>query len=87
VSDEFLEDNNGEFEIANRSGEVTCERSGGDQDADLEMDVAELSSAYLGGVKFSTMARAGQVRGSEKALALADLMFSAQRLPFCSLYF
>ena len=53
------------------------------QRADLECDVATLSAAWLGGVRWSTLAAAGLVvERSAGALATADAMFASTPLPF-----
>ena len=52
---------------------------------DLALDVADLGAAYLGGVRFSTLARAGRVdERTPGALARADALFACEPLPFCS---
>ncbi len=52
--------------------------------ADLVLDVTDLSATYLGGVSFSTLARAGRVlEHSAGVLARADLLFSTDRAPYC----
>jgi hypothetical protein len=46
--------------------------------------VADLGAAYLGGVSFTTLARAGRVvEETPGALARADLLFSIDRAPYC----
>jgi predicted acetyltransferase len=52
--------------------------------ADLAMDVAELSAAYLGGVTFTALASAGRVREQTAgALERGDALFRGARLPWC----
>jgi predicted acetyltransferase len=56
--------------------------------ADLTLEVPDLGAAYLGGVRFSTLARAGLVREhTEGALARADQLFAAEPLPFAHTWF
>jgi predicted acetyltransferase len=63
-------------------GEAACCRTDGP--ADLALEVAELAAAYLGGVRFSTLARAGLVSElTVGALARADALFAAVPAPFC----
>jgi predicted acetyltransferase len=51
---------------------------------DLALDVADLGAAYLGGVSFSLLAKAGRVvEMTPGALARADLVFSTDRAPYC----
>lgn len=52
---------------------------------DLRMDRAALGAIYLGGVRPSTLARAGRVESkSDDDLRRADLFFMADRLPHCT---
>lgn len=52
---------------------------------DLSMEIADLGAAYLGGVRFSTLARAGRVSEERPgALARADRMFSSEPAPWCT---
>jgi predicted acetyltransferase len=52
--------------------------------ADLTLDISDLGSTYLGGVRFSTLAWAGRViEETPGALARADLLFSTDRAPYC----
>ncbi len=52
--------------------------------ADLVMGITDLGACYLGGVRFTTLARAGRVNErSAGALARADAMFSCDPPPFC----
>jgi predicted acetyltransferase len=54
-------------------------------DPDIVLGVAELSAAYLGGVRFSELADAARVTEmTSGALARADRMFLGWRAPFCS---
>jgi predicted acetyltransferase len=55
---------------------------------DLVMGAPELGAIYLGGVRPSTLAAAGRIEtSSTDALAVADRMFRAERLPYCSTEF
>jgi predicted acetyltransferase len=63
-----------------------CRRIPADSDAhsDLALDISDLGSVYLGGVTFSTLARAGRIlEVTPGALARADLLFSTDRAPYC----
>ena len=56
-----------------------------DAAADLTLDVVDLGAAYLGGVRFSTLARAGRVVAqTPEALARADVMFASEPMPWCA---
>ncbi|BDZ53964.1 hypothetical protein GCM10025870_10370 [Agromyces marinus] len=54
----------------------------------LKLDVRDLGSIYLGGVRPSVLARAGRITASNAgALDLADRMFAATRAPHLSIWF
>jgi predicted acetyltransferase len=70
VADPFLPENTGRWRIAGGKAERT------EDDADLELDVGELGSAYLGGFTFAELVRAGVVRElKEGGAARADVVF------------
>ena len=53
-------------------------------DADLACDVTALGSAYLGGLSFRQLARAGRIEERRAgALARADALFASDRAPWC----
>ena len=55
---------------------------------DLVTDVATLSAAWLGGVAFSTLGRAGRVEEVRSgALARADTMFASTPSPVAMTWF
>ena len=55
---------------------------------DLSLEVTELGAAYLGGVRFSTLARAGLVvEHTAGALARVDQLFATEPLPFAHTWF
>jgi predicted acetyltransferase len=77
VRDEFCPWNAGRWRIGGG-----IERT--DSDADLELDVADLASVYLGAFTFSRLAAAERVREvKEGALARADDLFRTPRPPYC----
>jgi predicted acetyltransferase len=51
---------------------------------DITASVDALGSAYLGGIRWSTLASAGRVTGDPAALHRADAMFASTPLPFCN---
>ena len=64
------------------TGQASCRRT--DQAADLALDVADLAMAYLGGVRFTTLARAGLVcELTTGALARGDALFACTPAPYC----
>jgi predicted acetyltransferase len=78
VRDEFCPWNLGRWRIGG-DGVVRT-----DDDAELELDVADLASAYLGAFSFSSLAAAERVRElSDGGLARADALFRTDRPPYC----
>ncbi len=81
VRDEFCPWNDGVYTLEGGREGAGCVRGAGDPQ--LELGASDLASAYLGGVSFSTLARAGRVvERSTGALAIAGKMFSAERAPW-----
>jgi predicted acetyltransferase len=55
-----------------------------DDDVELELDVADLASVYLGAFSFGRLAAADRVRElKDGALARADALFRTERTPYC----
>jgi predicted acetyltransferase len=52
-------------------------------DAELTLDLEDLSAAYLGRSRFRQLARAGRLTGTPETLALADAMFGWDPAPWC----
>ena len=73
----------GRFRLDGGPDGATCKKEKSAR-PDLTMPVEALGSAYLGGVKWSTLAAAGRVSGTPDALRRADAMFDARSLPFCN---
>ena len=83
VNDAFLPENDGSYELDAGPDGARCRRT--KAAPDLRLSVAELGSAYLGGVSLTTLAAAGRVEESTPgALARADLMFGSDIPPWCS---
>jgi len=83
VSDSFLPENEGRYELDGGPDGARCRRSRAQ--ADLALSVAELGSAYLGGVRLGALAQAGRVAElTPGALARADLMFGSDPPPWCA---
>jgi predicted acetyltransferase len=82
VEDSFYPENTGRYEVDGGSSGAQAKRT--DADPHLAMTINDLSAAYLGGITFTTMARAGRVEECQPgALRRADLMFSSDSAPFC----
>ncbi len=85
VRDDFLPGVGGTFRLEGSPAGARCTRV--TSAADITLDVRDLSAAYMGGVTFSTLARAGRAEGSLEALRRADMMFSWDPLPWCPEHF
>jgi len=77
VRDELCPWNAGRWRMGTDAGRT-------DDDAELELDVADLASAYLGAFDFGRLAAAQRVRELKSgALARATELFRTSRPPFC----
>lgn len=86
ISDPFVPDNSGTYELVTTGNGSTCRRV--DRDPDLEMDIADLGSIYLGGVHCTTLAFVGRIREhTPGALKLADALFLSDPQPWCNTEF
>jgi predicted acetyltransferase len=86
VADGFRPSVAGRYLLTAGPDGAECRRiaAGTSTHADLTLDISDLGSTYLGGVSFSTLARAGRViEETPGALARADLLFSTDRAPYC----
>ncbi|MBF6589674.1 MAG: GNAT family N-acetyltransferase [Ktedonobacterales bacterium] len=82
VADAFLAGTAGSYMLEAGADGAECRPTA--DDADLALDVADLGAAYLGGVSFSTLARAGRVvELKDGALARADALFASDPAPYC----
>ena len=78
VKDEFCPWNEGRWKL--EGGEAVRT----DDDPDLALPVQSLAAAYLGGVQFAALARAGRVEElRDGALMRADSLFRWDRHPWC----
>jgi predicted acetyltransferase len=78
VTDDFCPWNEGRWKLEGGTAERTK------SEPDLRLPVQSLASAYLGGVTFGSLARAGRVDElKDGALARADGLFRWDRLPWC----
>lgn len=70
--------NEGHFRVSSEGAKRTSDA------ADLELDVAELGSVYLGGFSLRELASAGRVRElTPESVERADELFVKTRAPFC----
>ena len=78
--------NRGRFELEGGPDGATCRPT--TRQPDLELTANELGAAYLGGVSFRTLSRAGRVHTrNSKKLSEADAMFRVDVPPWCSEHF
>jgi predicted acetyltransferase len=83
VADPLLAQNEGRFRLDGGPAGADCARTR--FEPDVVLDVAALGALYLGGVRFSTLGRAGRIHEARPgALARADAMFSSDPAPWCS---
>ena len=83
VADEGIDTNAGRWRLTVEGGAAQVSRT--KAAADLELDIAALAAAYLGGFRFADLAVAGQVRSRKRgALQTADALFTPPRAPWNS---
>ena len=86
LTDPFRPVNSGRWRLEAGPGGATCSRT--EDAADVSLGVADLGAAYLGGVRPSTLARAGRVQErTPGALARLDLLLSWSVEPWCATAF
>jgi predicted acetyltransferase len=77
VRDDFCPWNAGRWRVGRKTVRT-------DAEAEIELDVADLASVYLGGFDFTRLAAAERVREvKDGALARADALFRTPRPPYC----
>lgn len=83
VTDPLLDHNAGRWRVSADGAERT------DADADVTVDIATISSAYLGGVSWSVLAASGEVAGDvdPSVVATLDTLFTVHPSPFCGTEF
>ncbi len=96
ITDSFRPDVAGTYRLQVTDGIGRCRRvepsgsaaSGSADRVDIELDIADLGSLYLGGVTATTLAAAGRAAPCRPgAAALADALFAHDRQPFCDTFF
>jgi predicted acetyltransferase len=86
VTDQLHPANYGCFSLEGAPDGASCQRTY--HDPDLRLDVAELGAAYLGGVRFTTLAAVGRaIERTPGALRRADLLFASDPAPWCTTSF
>jgi predicted acetyltransferase len=74
----------GRFRLDASPDGASCVRAGAGDEPDITLEAPALGSAYLGTVRFSTLAAAGRATGTRDALQRADRLFTPENAPFCS---
>ncbi len=88
VRDSFCPWNEGRYLLEAGPEGASCRRGGAGGAPDLVCSATELGSAYLGGVSFRALHRAGLVREERPgALARADALFGWDPAPWCPFVF
>ncbi len=81
VHDRFRPETAGRFQLEGSPEGAICSRTG--SRPDIVLQVEDLSAAYLGGTRFSSLARAGRViEESAESLRRADAMFAGDPPPW-----
>ncbi len=82
VEDAFCRENSGRYVLEGGPDGATCGRT--NAAADITLRAADLGATYLGGVGFTTLARAGRVtEQTPGALRGADAMFACEPQAWC----
>jgi predicted acetyltransferase len=86
VSDALRPRNQGRFLLEATQAGASCQPTG--LPPDLVLEVADLGAAYLGGVRFTTLARADRVaEQTPGALHRADQLFASDPMPLSTTFF
>lgn len=81
VADAFWPESGGRYELAATQEGAECKRT--TDDPDITLDAATLGAAYLGGVRFTTLAEAGRVAArTPGAFRRADALFDIGVVPY-----
>lgn len=86
VRDPFLPRNDGRYRVETSPGGVSCERTGAE--ADVSLDISDLGSGLLAGVRFTQLARGGRLTELRRgAVSEMDRLFEAEPAPYCNTEF
>ena len=73
----------------NRADEINidgndCEFTVSEKSPDITLSTSDVAAAYLGGVRFSLLARSGRIdEDTAGSVELLDKLFSTDRMPWC----
>jgi hypothetical protein len=85
ISDPFVPDNSGTYELVTTGNGSTCRRV--DRDPDLEMDIADLGRSIWGASTAPPGFRRSDTGAYPGALKLADALFLSDPQPWCNTEF
>lgn len=86
VHDDVCPWNDGLYELSNNGDAASCVPT--DTAADLELEVADLATLYLGGTRIGVLHRSGRIQEHRPgAVALATAMFATDVAPWCPTHF
>lgn len=81
VRDSFCPWNEGRYQLEAGPDGARCKKT--DVEPDLVLSAADLGAAYLSGVHFRTLQKAGRVHGGPDAIGRADAIFAWHVAPWC----
>ena len=81
IHDSFCSWTEGTYRLEVNGGRARCTAT--TAEPEIDMSIVELGAIYYGGPRLSSFVSAGRAAGSEKAVKLADVMFSADQMPWC----
>jgi predicted acetyltransferase len=82
VSDAFMPEVGGRWRLTTGGGDGLAEPTS--DSPDIQMDITDLASVYMGGFRFASLGRASRtVECTEGARARADAMFASTDAPWC----
>lgn len=71
----------GRFRLEVVAGEGRCEPT--EDQAQVELDISDLGSVYLGGCSADALSRAGRITGEQEAVRTMTEVFHTRRPPYC----
>lgn len=77
----------GTWRVEITNGSATVSEVSDPGSAVVELDVATLAAAYLGGTTIDVLARAGRVSGASEAVSAMDAAFRTRRAPLLSIWY
>jgi predicted acetyltransferase len=87
LADAFRPETSGVYVVEGGPDGATCSRASAGTEPAIRLPTESLGAAYLGGVRFTTLAEAGRAAGARADLERADRFFATTPDPFCDLGF